>query len=423
MLSELAVFAAPYTQRLVASGQMCAESKRLPEERHVQALWKARLQGLDTFTLANGSVVQVLEWGTHNRGDGPDFKNALIAIDGFVRRGDVEIHLTPRDWDYHQHTADENYASVILHVTWFDTPASKTLPSSIPTLVLEPLFREEKALDFNALLNDSRRHSPPCLKRFEGVSHQREEMIRSAGYHRLLVKAQRFIDKTSTQAPFQAFYEGLLRAMGYQRNTEVFTRLAQEVPFKKIQHLPALHRFAMLAGVGGLLHAESRTLWDLWWKHGGKTSPTPFQWDMRALRPQNHPYRRLAGVVGILDHIAMLLEHPLKNLDQAIVKAATTLAEPLLLKGAPIGIARANALVNNLFIPYRLATGTIEIKELQSLPGESISAPMREVWLSLTGLSTNIPTDALQQQGLLQIYQDFCHNDHVTCATCPLAAF
>lgn len=423
MLSQLAALARPYSTVLSEVGHMCMERFSL-EESHVQALWQTKLQGFEVQATSNGLPITILEWGILNRGDGPDFKNALIVIDGIVQRGDVEIHLTPRDWDYHQHINDPNYANVILHVTWFDKPNATTLPAMIPQLALEPLFREHDwILDWQTLKLQRVGDPAPCLQLFDTAPEKRTQLLASAGYHRFLMKAQRFYTQAEASTPFQIFYEGLLRAMGYQRNSDAFTRLAQEVPFKQIEHFSTLQRFAILAGLGGLLKPEQRHLWDLWWKSGIKPSTKPYQWDLRALRPQNHPYRRLAGGLGILDQIAFLLEKPLVDLGDALVEASLMLSEALNLKGSPIGLTRAHVLINNLFVPYRLATGTLEAKELLTLPGEATSAPMREVWSRLTGKTTSLPKDALQQQGLLQIYNDFCHNDHVACATCPLCKF
>ncbi len=394
------------------------------EESHIQALWQAKLQGFEVQANSAGLPITILEWGILNRGDGPDFKNALIVIDGIVQRGDVEIHLTPRDWDYHQHASDANYTNVILHVTWFDKPIATTLPTTIPQLALEPLFRENDwSLDLQTLKLQRVGDSAPCQLLFAAEPQKRAHLLSSAGYHRFLMKAQRFYTQAEASTAFQIFYEGLLRAMGYQRNSETFTRLAQEVPFKQIEHFSTLQRFAVLAGLSGLLKPEQRLLWDLWWKSGVKPTTKPYQWDLRALRPQNHPYRRLAGGLGVLDQISVLLEKPLSTLGDALVEASQMLVETLEIKGSPIGLTRANTLVNNLFVPYRLATGTLDTKELVSLPGEAISAPMREVWARLTGETTHLPQEALQQQGLLQIYNDFCHNNHVACATCPLAKF
>lgn len=422
MISQLARLAAPYADMLSACEVCCAE-RTSPSEAHLQALWNNDAHRPATFTLDDGRPVTVLEKGIWNHGDGPDFKNALLSINGCLQRGDIEIHCSPRDWDVHQHAKNPTYANVILHVTWASTPVAKTLPPQVARFALQPFFETHgNAFDFHQLsLVDTRDGVTPCHAVYAHAPFALETLLASAGYHRFLQKAQRFVEKSTTQAPFQVFYEGLLRAMGYQRNAETFTRLAKEIPFEVLEPFPLKQRFAVLAGVGGLLPSDARELWDLWWTSGCPPPFEPYAWDFRALRPQNHPYRRLAGGMGVLNRVAHLLELPLDALAKEIQEASNLLADVLDLKGALIGARRANALVNNLFVPYRLATGTLSPTRLNDLPGESLSAPMREVWMHLTGTTTRLPKDALRQQGLLQIYHDFCYNDHVLCALCPLA--
>ncbi|MDO5461969.1 MAG: DUF2851 family protein [bacterium] len=422
MLTQLERFASPYTEMLSVRGEVrCLEAPVCPSEAHLQALWNDDSLRPEFLTLTDGTPIVLLEKGLWNHGDGPDFKNALFAINGCLQRGDIEIHRQPRDWDTHQHHKNPDYNAVVLHVTWEETPPAKTLPSQIATLALKPLLEQKGApFDFSKItFSTTRDASAPCqcLSTKPGVT---DRLLTSAGYHRFLQKAKQFLEKTHRTAPFQVFYEGLLRAMGYQRNADAFMRLAQEVPFETLVDFPVKQRFAVLAGIAGLLQPEQRELWDLWWQSGCQPPLEPFKWDMRALRPQNHPYRRLAGGVGVLNAISHLFELSLHVLSDAIQEASMTLADDLQLKGMLIGTTRANALVNNLFIPYRLATGTLSPTLLNDLPGESISAPMREVWMHLTGTLKGLPKDSLRQQGLLQIYHDFCHNDHVFCATCPI---
>jgi hypothetical protein len=422
-MERLLPLAAPYTALLSVKSEQCEEVQVLPNEDYLQALWYDDNLRPKSLTALDGSSIVLLEKGSWNHGDGPDFKNALVAVNGCLLRGDIECHRTPRDWDLHKHAQNPDYAHVVLHVTWEATPPAKTLPKQVVSVAILPqIERLGEALNFHQI------HLPaPTMVVCPGQAYYKstpgalERLLVSAGYHRFLLKAQKFLEKSTRVAPFQAFYEGLFRAMGYQRNAETFTRLAREVPFETLASFSSLQRFAILAGVAGLLKPDQRTLWDLWWQSGFQPPMEPFKWDLRGLRPQNHPYRRLAGGVGVLDQIASLLEQPISALPEAIQEASRALSDALALKGASIGISRANALVNNLFIPYRLATGMLSPKALNDLPGESISAPMREVWQRLTGKLQNLPKDALRQQGLLQINIDFCQNDHIVCATCPLA--
>ena len=419
-LTTLVERAEPYAA-LLRRAHLLAEPEA-PTELRLQALWQSPTRPKD-LALLDGTPVEVLDPGHWNRTAGPDFRDALLSVGGAIRRGDVELHLRPADWDAHGHAKDPAYAGVILHVTWAPGPPAKTLPPAVPTLALAPFAEREGPIDFASLPTprDDAADPRPCRLRLEGEPSALDRLLVSAGAYRLLIKSRAFAEALRDGSPFQAFYEALLAAMGYRRNVAPFRRLAQEIPFARLQQLPSLRRFAILAGVSGLLKEERRDLWDLWWDSGFPPPLRPYDWDHRALRPQNHPFRRLAGAVGVLHRIDRLLDLSLGNLPEALVEASTLLCEPLALKGALIGANRAHAIVTNLFVPYRLALGSLTAASLDALPGEDVSQPMREAWHRLTGTLRDLPKGGLRQQGLLQIHADFCANPALSCQTCPLA--
>ncbi len=415
--------AAPYAELLERRQGCLREPVEIPDELHLQALWQDTHQRPSLLTLSDGTPVEIFEVGRWNRSEGPDFQDALISVNGLLRRGDVELHLRPNDWDLHQHTGNPAYGNVILHVTWSEQPIAKTLPEGIPTLALRPQLPtfDLTALDLSAIPYPTNTHSHPCIEALRKSPGALDRLLTGAGTFRLQLKARRLIEGVAAQEPFQHFYEALLRTMGYGRNADTFSRLAHEHPFARIESLPALQRFAALAGVAGLLKEHQRKLWDLWFLSGLPPPLTPYAWDFRGMRPQNHPLRRLAGAMGILENIGKLLETSLRDLPEALCEASNLLQADLESKSALIGRSRANAIVTNLFVPYRLALGTLNPDRLNDLPGEDISMPMRDTWHRLTGSLHNLPKDGLRQQGLLQIYSDFCHNPNLTCATCPIA--
>lgn len=418
--------AEPYALR--RAHPSCLREGADPDELHLQALWQNDDLRPRDLALPDGTPVEVLSAGRWNRSAGPDFKDALVSVGGLLRRGDVELHVCPGDWDAHGHAGDPAYGALVLHVTWHEGAPAKTLPPGVPTLALRPFAEREGPFDFSRLnlskapYGEDATAPRPCSQRLAEEVGGLERLLAAAGHFRLLAKAKVFSAALASGDAFQAFYAGLLAAMGYGRNAAPFRRLAEEVPFARIEALPSLARFAALAGVAGLLREDRRDLWDLWWRSGLQPPLEPYAWDFRAMRPANHPFRRLAGAIGILHDIAQLLERSLAALPEALSEASCRLAVPLgLTERALIGRNRANAVVANLFVPYRLALGTLDPTRLGDLPSEDVSMPMRDVWHRLTGTLRGLPKDGLRQQGLLQIYADFCHNPHLVCATCPLA--
>ena len=68
-----------------------------------------------------GEQIQVVYPGRRNLGPGPDFLDAIIALDGRrLRHGHIEIHTVTSAWRTHGHAPDPAYHNVMLHVVWDD---------------------------------------------------------------------------------------------------------------------------------------------------------------------------------------------------------------------------------------------------------------------------------------------------------------
>jgi hypothetical protein len=67
----------------------------------------------------SGRKLRIKSPGIWNRGAGPDFREAVIEVDGELRVGDVEVHLYREDWWRHGHHLDPGFNKVILHAVLF----------------------------------------------------------------------------------------------------------------------------------------------------------------------------------------------------------------------------------------------------------------------------------------------------------------
>ena len=88
-------------------------------ESKIQQIWAFQHLQSGGWMTRSGRRLRVVNPGHWNRGAGPDFKEATIALDDQVRMGDVEIHLYREDWWRHGHDLDPGYSEVILHVVLF----------------------------------------------------------------------------------------------------------------------------------------------------------------------------------------------------------------------------------------------------------------------------------------------------------------
>ena len=112
-------------------------------ERLLWKLWQRRAARQSEFRTGAGRRVRVLYPGRATAAAGPDFRAALLEVEGLgLVRGDVEIHRRQGDWDAHGHGADPNYNGVILHAA-LETDAPETAlqsGTSAPVISLAPLL-------------------------------------------------------------------------------------------------------------------------------------------------------------------------------------------------------------------------------------------------------------------------------------------
>ncbi|TAL68251.1 MAG: DUF2851 family protein [Bacteroidetes bacterium] len=68
------------------------------------------------YTTLSGKRLQVLSPGRLNVHEGPDFLDIALLLRGNVIVGDAEFHAKSSEWNQHNHSDDENYKSVVLHI-------------------------------------------------------------------------------------------------------------------------------------------------------------------------------------------------------------------------------------------------------------------------------------------------------------------
>src|SRR5437016_2737441 len=118
------------------------------DEGLVVRFWLAGLLNERASRLVDGRAIRVVYRGRHSRGAGPDFRGAILDVDGSIVRGDVELHVRSRDWLVHGHARDARYDQVVLHVVWHyqAVPVMTRAGSALAVLALEPLFGTTDAL-------------------------------------------------------------------------------------------------------------------------------------------------------------------------------------------------------------------------------------------------------------------------------------
>lgn len=215
-------------------------------ERVLQKLWYRGEVDDSGARLEDGRPVRVLESGRWNHLGGPDFRAAVIEIEGRRRIGDVEVHLWERDWYAHGHGSDPAYDNVILHAVLFPVRVACTEGRDgrrIPVLVLLPLLRrglEDYAADdvVERLAGRPETRMLEVLLAFPPA--ERRARVSAAGVARWTEKvgwARRRLERLGW---IEACHHAALQTLGARANRGAMLQVAGAWPLAAWRHCPDL---------------------------------------------------------------------------------------------------------------------------------------------------------------------------------------
>ena len=395
-------------------------------ERHLQCLWADPRLRPDRLATTEGEAVLVEHAGDWNREAGPDFMHAVLLIGKEQRRvsGDLEIHIHANGWNQHGHADDPRYAHVRFHIVYFqglEIPGLIQIPLQ-EILMSDPCFSFEN-IDLTAypyFIQEG--HFP--LRRMHPDA--RKEWLESAGAERLRLKAERFVLAMQNRNPDQLLWEEIMTALGYKHNKAAFRQLAVMLPLARLRSLArqANEAYALLLGLSGLLPDKAdpswdskartfiRSLWDYWWRQSATLKERALgknDWTLAGIRPANHPVRRLMAAAHYAFNLAELAEQPARLTEFPSNFWNTHISwksecEPTAL----VGTARANAIIMNILVPWRAASGKTET-DLNRLPVEPVNSIIRQTAYTLFGPdhTPKVYRTALARQGLIQVFYDY----------------
>lgn len=441
-------------------------------ESFLVQVWQQQLAGREALITTGGDTVEVLHPGRPTNDCGPDFRDALIAINGHPPlQGDVEIHVSAHDWQVHGHHRDPNYDRVILHVAMH---SNGILFSPLCSGGRAPVVALEQRLgDSMEGLRHELYQPPfgeqPCYQAFLRYGDNFvTQVVEEAGDKRFHRRARRFRAALIDEQPDQVLYEGLMRALGYSHNKEPFERLARLLP------LSALHECAMrgehvrieavMLGTAGLLPSQRPRgdggcgkpgtnepvvleLERMWASSGRTQAINPSEWRSHGIRPENAPTRRIVAASHLLiRHRGRLLEGVLPILNRlSLTDTQDDLEKSLRVQvsgywashsdfgatsgwhPALIGRSRARDINVNVFLAFCLAWGAVSrqawlqdvsLSLYRNHPGLEENWITRHMKTRLLGDAAAKMDDARQQQGLIELHEEFCAGHR--CYECPL---
>ena len=328
-----------------------------------------------------------------------------------------------------------------------------TSNSNVPQVCIDPATLPEV---FNAnvpLARPGRCQAP--------LKHLPEERVFSvldaAAQFRLRQKAKRIRNKIDAHGRDETLFQEIAGALGYKENKLPFTLLAQRFPLRLLRENVAECEALLFGGASFLetpdldVYKKSareyvRQLWDGWWPHRDELQRLILPsntWRLSSTRPLNHPQRRLAALailardwsrlqrasgkssIAAANDFFEALEHPFWNFHYTLTAAASAK------KMALIGESRVADILANVLFPFwsahdaeaSTAPSTHIWEEYAKLPAQLSNRRLETAATRLFGNDSRrrefLKTVA-HQQGLLQIYEDFCLRDASDCANCPL---
>jgi hypothetical protein len=411
-------------------------------ELEYQALWYAGAFG-SSFRATNGSLIEVIQFGFWNREPGPDFVNAVIRADGAQEfKGDIELDLNIADWERHGHGDNPAFRNVVLHL-FLQNSGSDFFTRTIDHREVVQVQLKTSGMTLTDTGTALAKPGACCAPLGDLSKAQLDQIIETAATIRLEKKSLALRRSVRIHGIDEALFQALAIALGYKWNKIPFLIIAQRATLARLRSDPVVAE-ATLFGLSGFLEQSLATsqqddrylnmLWTRWWKMRSELHDLMLRgelWRLGGSRPNNHPHRRLGALAQIaagwsdfrklttdLDAAVawfQKLSHPFWDFHYSLQSAAA------LRRISLIGGSRVKDIVANVLFPLLMISGNADWTAFKSIRAELGNTLLEIVCLRLFGDALRGQEHAhflYQQQGLLQIFEDFCLNDRSDCRAC-----
>jgi len=282
-------------------------------ENLLHFIWDKKLFNEKLITVC-GKSVEIINTGTSNTNQGPDFLFARLLIGDTEWVGNVELHLTTQEYNKHGHDNDYNYNNVILHVVWRHDYSAY---SQSPILSLSS-FVNHDLLPFYAELLKSQSIIPCVNSVLVKMDGPISIWLNSLSDQRQLNRAIKFSELLHLFNGNweEAIWIMLCRNFGLTVNSNSFNQLAFSIPFSLVKKYrdSRLSVEALLMGQAGILSAAfndqyAKQLWiefnrlKALHKIEAHIPPVYFL----RMRPTSFPTIRLAQLASFIRKINSLL--------------------------------------------------------------------------------------------------------------------
>jgi len=280
-------------------------------EKLLQHVWKNQWFSKEQLETVHKQPLSILNQGFLHQDAGPDFKQAILKIDGVTWAGNVEVHIRSSDWYKHQHQNDTKYNSVILHVVYEHDQEVFIEPNiPLPTLELQSLVSSQLLLRYSQLVNTS---APlPCEAYIDRISPLTiQSFLARLSFDRLIRKQTQIFEilHSFSKDWEQVLFYVLCQSFGFKTNVPAFEMLGKTLPYRILKKHTDSHLqvSAFIFGQAGMLEEELddayyQSLQNEYLYLRTKYRLVPIDakcWNLLRLRPHNFPCIRLAQLVEI----------------------------------------------------------------------------------------------------------------------------
>ena len=410
------------------------------------------------LTSSEDGLVSVIYPGRTNGDNGPDFRDAVIVNKSHLTKGDVEVHVKSSDWYSHEHHTDAEYNNVILHVVmWHDCNSVTLLQSGEPV----PVLCLAKALRHQAYLLP---YLLPCFQTLDHMDRQAlRKLLNTAGEERFKQKAMHFQAELKQEEAGQVLFRGIMKALGYAKNTKPFEDLADRMPLNSIESREGVAtKQALLLGTAGLLPSqrwqgkfarekEVQELEQIWQSVGKKVKAmNEGDWNLSHIYPNNSPVRRIVAQSYLLERycqgkllagiLQLVKETPLPKGHHVLENSLTVAgdgywrdhfdfdARSKTKISALLGNSKAGEIAVNVILPFAFSWGELAneaqltenaIELYRNYPKLAENCITRHMKKQL-GFEELFDFTACHQQGLIHVFRNYCREGR--CSQCPLAS-
>ena len=232
------------------------------KEDLLQYIWQFQYFNIQELQTVNEEQIQIIAPGLHNSNQGPDFLDAKIKIGNTIWAGNIELHINSSDWNLHQHSSDNNFSNIILHVVWnHDAEIKDSNQNNIPTLELQQRVSKLLLNKYRELMASA--GFIPCEPLVQQVNdltitHWKQRLLAE----RMVAKSERIISilKETNFHWEETFWRVIAYNFGLKVNSSLFQKIAESLPVSVLaKHKHSIHHLeALLFGQAQLLKETFR---------------------------------------------------------------------------------------------------------------------------------------------------------------------